>query len=865
MNFAFTNKMPMPLRFYPILALFFVLQPTFVVAQNMLYQDPQNYIWRVEGSQLRCFDGYTQRIFSTNNSLPNVPIQRLFFDAQKRLWVFGKNASTLVFLDSLHHVNLVQNAAGLRNFTINAIWQSNDTLFLRDSSTQLVLFFDAQKNLLQRFYKPLSPPQYAPFLKPIDHVFFDEKSQTIQFKSVVPAFIFNFPIQKAFSIEDKKWLLITPQNQLILADETGKKNLIQLITNYLPEFKRQNVTFTCLAATSDYLLVGHTEGVIFLKKTTDFKQKIKLNAADYNITNTKEQRLDVAANYVRIGYVYQIKISENGCFLASQNGLFFLNTKDKILQKLNPNYQDVGAVHDSLAYGNADFLIFEKTRRIKFSSKITQLTVLPNSSFLFGTTEGGGIFYIQNGEKHFVEDLNDQVFNQLSADIDCIWALSGSQLVKIKSENGNLTSSRFDLPLPADAFVKYGNKIHFFGREGGFVLPIDDFKIPQNPPKMRIEGIKIGGLERTLAPEFDNLETSERSLIARFSGIDPLSNGDILYRYRLINLPPRYLTWVLRPDTAQWTYLRSRELVQPLEAGNYQLELAAVNHFGITTPNPLSIRFSVLPPFWERWWFLLLILGALVGMVYGIFKERENRLKQRNERLQLQKNLVEVELQALQAQMNTHFVANALTAIQGFVMRNDKLKANKYIVDFSELMRLFLDSSRQKKHPLEKELTLLERYIALQKLFYSFDYKVVIGEEIYPTEMDVPTALYQPFIENAIIHGLRHRHTEGGILRLNFERTKESLTCTIEDNGIGREQSWKINQENRAFQKFSSQVSTQIIEKRRQTINQATGDNAEKVEIQYTDLKNTDGSAAGTQVRIIIFFETQSVEKSENQ
>ena len=857
--------MPMPLRFYPILALFFVLQPTFVVAQNTLYQDPQNYIWRVEGSQLRCFDGYTQRIFSTNNRLPNVPIQRLFFDAQKRLWVFGKNATALVFLDSLHRLNVVQNAAGLRNFTINAAWQSNDTLFLRDSSTQLVLFFDAQKNLLQRFYKPLSPPQYAPFLKPVDHVFFDEKSQTVQFKSAEPTFIFNFPIQKAFSIEEKKWLLVTPQNQLILADETGKKNLIQLITNYLPEFKRQNLTFTCLAATSDYFLVGHTEGVIFLKKTTDIKQKIKLNAADYNITNTQKQCLDAAANYARIGYVYQIKISENGCFVASQNGLFSLNTKDKILQKLNPNYEDVAAVHDSLAYGNANFLIFEKTKSIKFSSKITQLTLLPNFPILFGTIEGGGIFYIQNGEKHFVEDLNDQVFNQLIAETGCIWALSGSQLVKIEKENDHFIAHRFDLPMSADAFVKRTQQIYFFGKNGGFVLPIDQFKTPQNTSKIQLENIKIGGEERPIAYEFDNLETTDRSFIARFSAIDPLSNGYISFRYRLINLPPRYLTWILRPDTAQWTYLRSRELVQPLEAGNYQLELAAVNHFGIATTDPLSIRFGVSPPFWERWWFLLLILGALVGMVYGIFKERENRLKQRNERLQLQKNLVEVELQALQAQMNTHFVANALTAIQGFVMRNDKLKANKYIVDFSELMRLFLDSSRQKKHPLEKELTLLERYIALQKLFYSFDYQVVIGEEIYPTEMDVPTALYQPFVENAIIHGLRHRHREGGILRLNFERTKESLTCTIEDNGIGREQSWKINQENRAFQKFSSQVSTQIIEKRRQTINQATGDNAEKVEIQYTDLKNADGSAAGTQVRIIIFFETQSVEEYENQ
>ncbi len=156
------------------------------------------------------------------------------------------------------------------------------------------------------------------------------------------------------------------------------------------------------------------------------------------------------------------------------------------------------------------------------------------------------------------------------------------------------------------------------------------------------------------------------------------------------------------------------------------------------------------------------------------------------------KSKAELELRALQMQMNPHFVFNALNSIQSYVMSHDTLTANNYLSKFAHLIRLFLDSSRSKFISLGEEIRLLTLYIELEKLRFDekFDFEIGIDASV-SKYFEIPTMILQPFIENAINHGLRYKK-EKGLLSIKFYSESNYIICKIEDNGVGRKKAEKI-------------------------------------------------------------------------
>lgn len=152
----------------------------------------------------------------------------------------------------------------------------------------------------------------------------------------------------------------------------------------------------------------------------------------------------------------------------------------------------------------------------------------------------------------------------------------------------------------------------------------------------------------------------------------------------------------------------------------------------------------------------------------------------------------ELELRALQMQMNPHFIFNALNSIQSFVMEQDLFTANSYLSKFAQLIRLFLDSSRSKFISIVEEIKLLKLYIELEKLRFDdkFDFEIEVDNTL-SKYFEIPTMILQPFIENAINHGLRYKKDKG-LLKVIFSREGDYVVCIIEDNGVGRENVGKI-------------------------------------------------------------------------
>jgi tetratricopeptide (TPR) repeat protein len=179
-------------------------------------------------------------------------------------------------------------------------------------------------------------------------------------------------------------------------------------------------------------------------------------------------------------------------------------------------------------------------------------------------------------------------------------------------------------------------------------------------------------------------------------------------------------------------------------------------------------------------------LIVLIGLIIFIFRTLK-KVQIKNKK---------IALQSLRREMNPHFIFNSLNSVNHFIAMNNELEANQYLTKFSKLMRGVMENSTDDFIPFQQELDLLQNYLALEKTRFTdkFDYEIEVDESLNTQSLKVPGMLVQPFLENAIWHGLRYRTTKG-FLKLSFEKGNQHLKITIEDNGIGIEESKKLKTE----------------------------------------------------------------------
>ena len=219
--------------------------------------------------------------------------------------------------------------------------------------------------------------------------------------------------------------------------------------------------------------------------------------------------------------------------------------------------------------------------------------------------------------------------------------------------------------------------------------------------------------------------------------------------------------------------------------------------------------------------------------------------------LEMQHHTSEVEMQALRAQMNPHFLFNSLNSINHFILKNDPDNASDYLTRFSRLMRLILDNSREEWVRLENELKALQLYIQLEavRLNNVFDYSIEVDPSVASETVMVPPMIIQPYVENAIWHGLIHREGPGGKLKLNIWQMNGNLYIDIEDNGVGRIESSKLRSK---FNAHKSSHGMKITADRLNIVNKVYGVNAE---VQVSDIKE-DETITGTRVLLTLQYKT---------
>ncbi len=242
------------------------------------------------------------------------------------------------------------------------------------------------------------------------------------------------------------------------------------------------------------------------------------------------------------------------------------------------------------------------------------------------------------------------------------------------------------------------------------------------------------------------------------------------------------------------------------------------------------------------------LLGAfLISVALAILLIQRNRYRS-NQRLEAMNHKIsELNQQNLRQQINPHFIFNTLNSIQYYVFQHDKISANNYMSKFATLMRKTLENSQKTAIPIKDELDALELYLDLEKIRFKdrFEWHIEVDDEIDTLTYKIPTMLIQPYVENALSHGLMHKEGNGYV-NISLEQVNGSITCVVEDNGIGREKADRIRKEKN---KNHNSLGTKITESRLRLVNELYGN---RMQVKYTDLKNESGNPTGTSVEITI-------------
>ncbi|MFC4262800.1 sensor histidine kinase [Ferruginibacter yonginensis] len=285
-----------------------------------------------------------------------------------------------------------------------------------------------------------------------------------------------------------------------------------------------------------------------------------------------------------------------------------------------------------------------------------------------------------------------------------------------------------------------------------------------------------------------------------------------------------------------------------LKADNYKIDFFIVTNGIVSNTVSQSFTFKINAPFYNTWWFISIISCIIMGIVYALvklkIKKERSQLALKESKILLEKELDKTTLSGIKAQMNPHFIFNALNTIQSYVYMNDKKNAGIYISKFSDLTRSILDMSNKDAITISEEINALSLYLSLEKMRFedSFEYEILVDDTLEVDKITIPAMLIQPYVENAVKHGLLHRKTNRQ-LQIRFQLEGEQVKILVDDNGIGRKRSAELKELNK---KLHQSFSMNANKKRLDILQQ----HFKEVNLQIVDKYDNDGQATGTLVII---------------
>lgn len=348
-------------------------------------------------------------------------------------------------------------------------------------------------------------------------------------------------------------------------------------------------------------------------------------------------------------------------------------------------------------------------------------------------------------------------------------------------DNNHLTPVHFPIHRQLadvyDLMIDRKNRLWITSVDGAYIMDLDGFDLWQLAPGVYIDDLGLAG--KKINRNKDSIlpyHANRLNLEIAFGAIAFRNPYLVNLEYRLLGFNDRWI----KTSEKKATY-------HTLPPGKYTFEVRSYDEGNGKYSSIDAYSFRISTPFFMQWWFLVIILVTIISMGFLAFRIwLERQQKKQEHQLAMERQLNELRHQALNAMMNPHFISNTLQSIQYYVKTSSRAEANDYIASFSELIRVSLQMAPRNHITLEEELERLRLYLSLEKMRLGdkLDYSITIEKNADPEEIDVPNMVIQPFVENAIWHGILPKGTPG-LLEVAISCTGDWLLITIRDNGVG--------------------------------------------------------------------------------
>jgi ligand-binding sensor domain-containing protein len=784
-----------------------------------------------------------------NNSISNNHVTAILQDFEKNIWI-GTYGGGLNKVDRKtkkfnRFVNDIYNERSLSNDYINSIYQDKSGMIWVATAWKGVNKIDKYSNRFKHFYH------------------FTNDSRSINHNNVWSIFQDN---------AGKLW--IATDKGLNIYDTTTRK--FSFLQN-IPENKNSipsNLTRIVFEdSKGDFWIGTYDAGICIYRPQTNTYLRFSNDPANLQ-----------SLSFDRINYFLEDK--KHNLWIGTDNGLNKYLPDTKKFTRYQHNSSDPGTISNNVVYhmyednegyiwistlgglnrfdpSTEKFTCFRKndnTFNSLSSDKIFSVYEDHEGIFWIATC-GGGLnrFDRSTGEiKYYLEEnglSNNVVYNIAEDKNNNLWITTNYGLSRFNKSNQTFINYDVKDGIQSNEFnlhAYYHNNVTgelFIGGMNGFNAFIPE-KIATNTfiPKIVITTFRI--FDKSVPLELADGDTISLSyednfFSFEFSSLDFSNPSKNKYAFFLQNFDNHW------NYSDAYKHFTGYTKVSP---GTYIFKVKGSNCDGIWNEKGISITIIISTPWWQSWGFRSVSFLVIFFIVWFIVfnRLRTIRIKHEGEKqiLKIEKQMFSLEQTALRLQMNPHFIFNSLNSIQSFVIANNTDKAIHYLAKFSQLMRFILSHSQQSFVPIIEEIKAMSIYLDIEQLRFDnkFSYTFNIDPRIDTEFVEIPPMIIQPYIENAILHGILNKEGDG-FIQISLKLINEKfLLCIVEDDGIGREKAAQIKAKSDLKHKSRGMLITQ---KRLEILNER---DKNQINIEIIDLKDEANIPIGTRVEIIIIY-----------
>ena len=610
------------------------------------------------------------------------------------------------------------------------------------------------------------------------------------------------------------------------------------------------------------------------------------------IYDVKEDKvIDVAEEYnigkLRHAVVRETVLDKNdNMWIATNMGLCRINMKEKthlyyntdrkkstsipnndvfdVMLKDDALYVTTGEGLSKYRYDTDDFITYH------LPDSLTKGDIVKNNGF-FDIVEGeDGRYYIgsySNGLLAFSPDTKQFKTSKRSDNIGMmvyaivpdkngyLWASTSKGIMKYslatkKITNYGVSDGLQGSEFTPNAYLRSKKGFIFFGGFNGFnYFKPEEIQLETRTPKVVVTKLLTNdGKKYRYLKDGDTVQLSHKcnSFEIEFATLNLLRKNQAVYSYMLDDYDRE---WSLKNSNHRYVDYNK------IRPGTYAFKLKAANEVGKWMEEPLELTIIIHPAWYQKTLFKISVILLISLVVFVIIRQRAKIIYQKREQKrvisELETQMLQLKQKTLQLQMNPHVIFNTLNSIQQYIINNDVDNAVTYLSSFSKLMRRILNNSNERYVSLSDEIEAVELYLQLEsmRLGNRFSYDINIDSEIDAGNIEIAPLIIQPFVENAIIHGLVPKKGDC-FLSIRFSKMSEGkLLCEIEDNGVGRQFSAKMKQERGGSHKS---YGMSITRRRLETLTKISN---EDFSVEIIDLYDDDDLPSGTRVDLIIGYQ----------